>query len=197
MFSVANAFLFRPLPVPDPEQLVVVAQVDEHFPQPHELSYQEYLDYRDQNQVLEGLAAHSLWRPILWPPAPPGPSGEHMSVVTSSSCCRWTRGARSHVLAKRGTPTRRRTGRRAVSSRLAQPLRRRPVGGGARRATPEATHPPSRNQTTRTRRWRQRRCRVCQRREARLRARAMSKCAWGRPPTLVRRPPLWTLGARS
>ena len=60
MFSVANAFLFRPLPVPEGERLVVVVQRDEHSTDPHDLSYPEYLDYRDQNQVFEGLAAHHI-----------------------------------------------------------------------------------------------------------------------------------------
>ncbi|MEE8131216.1 MAG: ABC transporter permease [Vicinamibacterales bacterium] len=65
IFSVASAFLFRPFPAPDPEQLVVVAQVDERSPQPHQLSYPEYLDYRDRNQVLEGLAAYRFEREFL------------------------------------------------------------------------------------------------------------------------------------
>ena len=65
MFSVTNAFLFRPFPAPDPEQLVVVAQRDEHTPQPHGLSYPEYLHYRDQNQVFAGLAAHQLATELL------------------------------------------------------------------------------------------------------------------------------------
>ena len=59
MFSVANAYLFRPFPAPEPEQLVVVAQVSEGLPFPHPLSYPEYLDYRDRNQVFEGLASYA------------------------------------------------------------------------------------------------------------------------------------------
>ena len=65
MFSVTSAFLFRPFPAPDPEQLVVVAQRDEHTQEPHGLSYPEYLDYRDQNQVFAGLAAHMIRRELL------------------------------------------------------------------------------------------------------------------------------------
>ena len=64
--SVANAMLFQPLPVPDPEELVVVAQLDEHTADfPHGLSYPEYLDYRERSDVFEGLAAHSLAQPLL------------------------------------------------------------------------------------------------------------------------------------
>ena len=73
MFSVTNAFLFRPFPAPDPEQLVVVAQRDEHLTYPHGLSYPEYLDYRDLNEVFEGLAAHSIAREILSVADAPGP----------------------------------------------------------------------------------------------------------------------------
>ena len=65
MFSVTSAMLFRPFPAPDPEQLVVVAQDDEHGTFPHGLSYPEYLDYRDRNEVLEGLAAYRMDRVLL------------------------------------------------------------------------------------------------------------------------------------
>ena len=56
-----NGLLFQPLPVPDPEELVVVAQLDEHTAEfPHELSCPEHLDYRELGDVFEGLAAHTL-----------------------------------------------------------------------------------------------------------------------------------------
>ena len=61
-----NGLLFQPLPVPDPEELVVVAQLDEHTAEfPHELSYPEYLDYRDRSQVFEGLAAYAAAEGLL------------------------------------------------------------------------------------------------------------------------------------
>ncbi len=64
--TVTNALLFQPLPVPDPDELVVVAQLDEHTSTfPHPLSYPEYLDYRDRNDVFDGLAARSLAQPLL------------------------------------------------------------------------------------------------------------------------------------
>ena len=66
VFTVMNGLLFQPLPVPDPEELVVVAQLDEHTAEfPHELSYPEYLDYRARNDVFEGLAAHTLAEGLL------------------------------------------------------------------------------------------------------------------------------------
>ena len=64
--TVANGLLFQPLPVPDPDELVVVSQLDEHTAEfPHELSYPEYLDYRERNDVFEGLAAHTVAQPLL------------------------------------------------------------------------------------------------------------------------------------
>ena len=64
--AVANALFFQPLPVPDPDELVVVAQLDEHTADfPHGLSYPEYLDYRERNDVFDGLAARSLAQPLL------------------------------------------------------------------------------------------------------------------------------------
>ena len=64
--TVTNALLFQPLPVPDPDELVVVAQLDEHTSTfPHALSYPEYLDYRERNDVFDGLAAHTLAEELL------------------------------------------------------------------------------------------------------------------------------------
>ena len=64
--TVTNALLFQPLPVPDPDELVVVAQLDEHTAEfPHGLSWPEYLDYRERNDVFDGLAARSLAQPLL------------------------------------------------------------------------------------------------------------------------------------
>ncbi len=64
--TVTNGWLFQPLPVPDPEELVFVAQLDEHTAEfPHELSYPEYLDYRERSDVFEGLAAHTLAEGLL------------------------------------------------------------------------------------------------------------------------------------
>ena len=66
MFSVTNFLLLRPFPAPDPEQLVVVAQLDEHTADfPHHLSYPEYLDYRERNQVFMGLAVYQPERELL------------------------------------------------------------------------------------------------------------------------------------
>jgi len=51
VFSVVNAYLFRPLPVKDPHQLVVVATSASHLEIPYEVSYPNYEDIRDQKEV--------------------------------------------------------------------------------------------------------------------------------------------------
>jgi len=61
VLTVTNAFLFRPLPVADPEQLVSLSTVDSHFELPHGLSYAEVEDYRDLSDVFSGVIA---WSPF-------------------------------------------------------------------------------------------------------------------------------------
>ncbi len=56
-FSLANALLFRPLPVEDPNQLVVLTTSYRDNPY-NPSSYADYKDVRDHNQVLAGLAAY-------------------------------------------------------------------------------------------------------------------------------------------
>lgn len=56
IFSVVNAFLFRPLPVPDAEQIVVVASKTDLVEFPIGVSYPNYLDYQERTDVLQGLA---------------------------------------------------------------------------------------------------------------------------------------------
>lgn len=62
VFSFVNTILMRPLPVESPERLVSVNNTPEKkeqtlFPT---LSYPDYRDYRDRNDVLEGLIAYRL-----------------------------------------------------------------------------------------------------------------------------------------
>ncbi|HKQ79884.1 MAG TPA: ABC transporter permease [Blastocatellia bacterium] len=51
IFSLANAVLLRPLPIPQPERVVTITSAREAFP----VSYPNYKDFRDRNQVLSGL----------------------------------------------------------------------------------------------------------------------------------------------
>lgn len=60
IFSGVSAFLFRPLPVPEPDRLVRLSEVTDESGSGDEFSYPDYVDYRDQNTVLEGLTAQSL-----------------------------------------------------------------------------------------------------------------------------------------
>ena len=57
IFSVVNALLLRALPVKDPHQLVTLA-VHHGRELPHGLSYPDYRDYRDQEQIFSDLAAY-------------------------------------------------------------------------------------------------------------------------------------------
>lgn len=56
VFSVVNAYLFRPLPVRDPGSLVLIGQTTAELPRPHEMSWP---DIRDQKalDVYEDVAA--------------------------------------------------------------------------------------------------------------------------------------------
>ncbi|HSB07967.1 MAG TPA: ABC transporter permease [Blastocatellia bacterium] len=57
VFSIVNAYLFRPLPVKDPEQLVVVATKDNTLEFPYEVSYPNYEDIRDRTEVFSDVVA--------------------------------------------------------------------------------------------------------------------------------------------
>ncbi|HYG10021.1 MAG TPA: ABC transporter permease [Pyrinomonadaceae bacterium] len=58
IFSVVNTVLLRPLPYQDPERLVMVWEDDTKGGYPRDTpSAANYADWRDQNQVFEGMAA--------------------------------------------------------------------------------------------------------------------------------------------
>src|SRR5260370_37955780 len=59
IFSVANVFLFRPLPVKDADRLVVVA-VQRPQGDPNPMSYPDYLDYRQQSDVFTDMTGFNL-----------------------------------------------------------------------------------------------------------------------------------------
>ena len=65
IFSIVNAFLFRPLPVKDPQQLAVLLATGHHVDFPHPISYLDYLDYRDEHDVFSELAAQ-FPSPVNW-----------------------------------------------------------------------------------------------------------------------------------
>ena len=64
VFSVLNALILKPLPVPKAEQLVFLNRVDVHGPSSSSSnqSYPDYKDIRDQNRSFSGTVAYRLDR---------------------------------------------------------------------------------------------------------------------------------------
>ena len=56
VFTVVNAFLFRPLPVERPAELVSISALDSHLEMPHALSYPDLQDYRRGQTAVADLA---------------------------------------------------------------------------------------------------------------------------------------------
>src|SRR5215208_5363852 len=60
IFSVISAFMFAPLPVEEPKQLVSIYTTDVKNPGNLPVSHYNYLDYRDKNDVLTGVLAYNF-----------------------------------------------------------------------------------------------------------------------------------------
>ncbi|HEY8226735.1 MAG TPA: ABC transporter permease [Pyrinomonadaceae bacterium] len=60
IFSGVSAFIFRPMPVPHPEELVRPVETTEDRGVADEFSYPDYVDYRDQNSVFSGVIAENM-----------------------------------------------------------------------------------------------------------------------------------------
>ena len=58
VFSIVNAYLFRPLPVKDPHQLVAMGTKDNTMEIPYELSFPNYTDLRDRSEVFSDVIAY-------------------------------------------------------------------------------------------------------------------------------------------
>ncbi|HTG14411.1 MAG TPA: ABC transporter permease, partial [Blastocatellia bacterium] len=58
IFTLVNAVLFKPMPVPHPEQLVALYTTEPNSRYPGEFSYPDYRDYRDHNEVFSELFVH-------------------------------------------------------------------------------------------------------------------------------------------
>jgi predicted permease len=60
IFSSVSAFLFRPLPVAQPNSLVRPAEITDDRGSTDTFSYPDFADYRDQSTVFEGLVAEDM-----------------------------------------------------------------------------------------------------------------------------------------
>ncbi len=60
IFSGVSAFIFRPLPVPDAHQLVRPMELAEDRGISDELSYPDFVDYRNQSTVFEAMSAEDM-----------------------------------------------------------------------------------------------------------------------------------------
>jgi macrolide transport system ATP-binding/permease protein len=60
IFSLANALLFRPLPVAHADRLTVVAVQDRQDADPEQLSYRDYQDFRAQSNVFTDMTGYLI-----------------------------------------------------------------------------------------------------------------------------------------
>src|SRR5215813_4627666 len=60
VFTIVNRMLLKPLPVRDPGNLYVLAVQHEGNEDPHNLSWLDFLDYRDKSGAFEDLAAYDF-----------------------------------------------------------------------------------------------------------------------------------------
>jgi len=65
IFSVVNSLFFRPLPVPDPYRLVVLAPRERGSSGFHDISYPDYRDYRAHAEGLSDMLGFTLGMPGL------------------------------------------------------------------------------------------------------------------------------------
>lgn len=60
VYSLVDAYLFRPMPVANGKDLVVLAQTDAAFGAPHEMSFPNYKDFASDTTVFRALAAYVI-----------------------------------------------------------------------------------------------------------------------------------------
>jgi len=59
VYSVVDAYLFRPLPGAHGAKLVVLGRTEKDLPQPHDLSYPDFRDYRADTAIFDALGAYT------------------------------------------------------------------------------------------------------------------------------------------
>ena len=60
VFSIINALMLRPLHVADPANLYVLSVTHQDNDQPHQVSWADYIDYRDRAGVFSDVAAYQI-----------------------------------------------------------------------------------------------------------------------------------------
>src|SRR5690606_18802193 len=61
IFSVVNGVLLRPLPYPQPEEVMQIRHVDASGNSQLNVSFPNYVDLRDANRSFEAMGAYSAW----------------------------------------------------------------------------------------------------------------------------------------
>lgn len=60
VYSLVDAFLFRPMPVANGKDLIVLGQTEAAMAAPHEMSYPNFKDYRADTSIFRSLAAYTI-----------------------------------------------------------------------------------------------------------------------------------------
>jgi predicted permease len=60
VFSIVNTLLLKPMPVKDPGNLYILTSVHEDNPEPHQVSWLDFVDYRTKSDVFADAAACSF-----------------------------------------------------------------------------------------------------------------------------------------
>lgn len=60
VYSLVDAFMFRPMDVEHGKELVILAQTDAALSAPHELSFPNFQDYRSDTTIFRDLAAYAV-----------------------------------------------------------------------------------------------------------------------------------------